>query len=345
MNYDGSDMSLDQSQNDVLENLRWLAASDPKQARATFQAFLQNGDAAVNDLLTSASRPGDGRLRKMIATVFRMDTGATSLEPWLRRWLEVEPDEFTKAAIESALANRTPTPPRATTRNPATETLEAYRFVADRLCHRIRNAMTLPNAQIKRLEHLIGDINDAALKNELMEILAGFQTGFVRISRNVEFDTGDDYLTWQSIPLVNWLYSMEKEFTARFGPAKIVVTYDPVVRRANVRATRFFLETIFGNLWSNAIQASEPPCRFEIQCAVDSKRAMLDILVLDNGPGLTETHLDTAFQQVFSTISQARGRGLLEIADAVIRLQGSVELAKVTPDEYRVRISMPVEVP
>jgi len=332
-------------QNGVLDDLRWLAASDPKRARATFQEILQHGGDALDNLLAVASRPGDGRLRQMIATVYRTDTtGATVLEPWLRRWLSVEPDEFTKAAIESALVSRTAAPAvRPTPRSPAAQALEAYRFVADRLCHRVRNAMSLPGAQIKRLEHLIPGVSDAALKNELMDIFAGIQAGFVRISRNVEFDIGDDYLTWQPIPLTNWLRSMEKEFTGRFGPAKLVIACDPAVRRVIVRAPRFLLETIFGNLWSNAVQAADPPCRFEVQFALDSERAVVDTLILDNGPGFAETHLDTAFQQVFSTKSQTRGRGLLEIADAVVRLQGSVALVKAAAGEYRVRIGLPVE--
>lgn len=345
MNCDGNDMKTDR-QKDAVENLRWLAASDPKRARIAFQALARNGDDNLRDLLESASRPGEGRLRQMIATVFKTDSGAVTLEPWLRRWLTTESDEFTKTAIESALASRSPASfTRSVHRNSVTQVVESYRFVADRLCHRIRNAMTLPNAQIKQLEHLIRDVNDPELKKELTEILAGFQTGFVRISRNVEFDTGDDYLAWQSIPLFTWLDSMEKEFSARYDVAKLVVTCEPIVRRATVRATRFFLETIFGNLWSNAIQAAEPPYRFELQCALDTERATLNVLVLDNGPGFAEAHLDTAFQQVFSTKSQSRGRGLLEVADAVVRLQGAVELTRFGPSEYRVRIRLPVESP
>jgi sensor histidine kinase regulating citrate/malate metabolism len=54
-------------------------------------------------------------------------------------------------------------------------------------------------------------------------------------------------------------------------------------------------------------------------------------------------HLETAFQQIFSTKSDSRGRGLLEIADAVLRLQGTVELTKASTGEYRIRITMPVE--
>jgi signal transduction histidine kinase len=337
-------MLPDHLQDDALSNLRWLAASDPKQARAAFLALLQRQENVLNEVLTSASRPGDGRLRHMIATVFRTDANAAILEPWLRQWLEVESDEFTKAAIEAALASRAPAVvARPASRSPAFQTVEAYRYVADRLCHRVRNALTLPSAQIKRLEHLIGEVNDAALRQELAEILAGFQTGFIRVSRNVEFDTGDDYLTWLTIPLVSWLEATANEFASRFGPAKHAVNCDPAVRRIKVRATRFLLETIFGNLWSNAIQAVDSPCNIEIQCALDSVRGIIEILVLDNGSGFPEMQLETAFQQVFSTKSESRGRGLLEVADAVLRLQGTVELTQVATSDYRIRIRLPVE--
>jgi signal transduction histidine kinase len=346
LNYDGNAMRPDKRQDDALSNLRWLAASDPKQARVAFRALLQGQENALNDVLRSASRPGDGRLRQMIATVFRTEANATILDSWLRQWLEVESDEFTKAAIESALASRVPAvADRPPSRSSAVQTVEAYRYVADRLCHRVRNALTLPSAQIKRLEYLVGQVVDAALRQELAEILAGFQTGFLRVSRNVEFDTGDDYLTWQTIPFVSWLESTANEFAGRFGPARHTVTCDPAVRRARVRATRFLLETIFGNLWSNAIQAIDSPCNIDVQCALDSERGIIDILVLDNGSGFPEMQLDTAFQQVFSTKSESRGRGLLEVADAVLRLQGTVELAKVATEEYRIHIHLPVEAP
>lgn len=337
-------MAPEQNPESVVTTLRWLAASDPKQARTAFCALLQGDAALLNDVLKSASRPGDGRLRQMIATVYRTDATATALEPWLRQWIEIEPDEFTKSAIANALSARIPeVPPRPSPRSQAANTVEAYRYVADRLCHRVRNAMSLPSAQLARLAHIARDVGDPVLQTELMEVLAGLQTGLRRISRNVQFDTGDDYLTWQSIPIVAWLEASANEFASRFGHAKFVVTCDQVVRRTTVRATRFFLETAFGNLWSNAVQAVEPPCRIDVQCALDSQKGQVEMLIVDNGPGFPETHLETAFQQVFSTKSDSRGRGLLEIADAIVRLQGTVQLSRSANGEYRIRISIPVE--
>lgn len=343
----GNAMAHDGVQGDILTMLRQLVACDPKEARRTFHSLLKGEQSILNNVLTSASRPGDGRLRQMVATACKTDENAKKmLEPWLRRWLDVESDEFTKAAIESALTSRSPpvtvrpSPPVS-----ALQFVEAYRYVSDRLCHRVRNALTLPSAQIQHLEYLIRGVGDATLKQELAQILAGFQTGIIRISRNVEFDTGDDYLKWQAIYFISWLDSAAMEFTGRFGPARHAITCDPLVRRATVRATRFLLETIFGNLWSNSIQAAGPHCTINIQCALDSTRGMLDILFLDDGPGFPEAQLETAFQQAYSTKSVSRGRGLLEVAEAVSRLQGKVELTWRTSNEYRVRIQLPVENP
>lgn len=344
MIYGGSAMAPEQTSDKVVTKLRWLAASDPKQARTEFYALLQGDVTILNEVLKSASRPGDGRLRQMIATVFRTDASATSLEPWLRQWIEIEPDEFTKSAIATALSARmSEEASRPSPRSHAANTVEAYRYVADRLCHRVRNAMSLPSAQIVRLEHIAREVGDPILQTELMEVLTGLQKGLRRISRNVEFDTGDDYLTWQSVPIVGWLETSANEFASRFGDAKFVVSCDQAVRRIKVRATRFFLETAFGNLWSNAVQAVEPPCRIDMQCALDSRRGQIEMLIVDNGPGFPEAHLETAFQQVFSTKSDSRGRGLLEIADAIGRLQGTVQLTKTVDGDYRIRISIPVE--
>jgi signal transduction histidine kinase len=335
-------MSPDTLGDDRLD-IRWLTASDPKRARALFQSMLDAGGSSLDELLSAASRPGDGRVRQMIATVYRTVPTAAVLEPWLQKWLAVETDEFTRTALESALRSRGQAPIRQRAiRNAAELTVDAYRFVADRLCHRVRNAMALPNAHLKRLEMAVAMMPDGEERAELTAILSGIQAGFVRIARNVEFDTDDRYLVWDAVTLTDWLSSQERKFSERFGPAQLVINGHPLVRDCRVRATPFLLDTLFGNLWNNAVQASEPPCKLVLECAMDAGRSQLIVVVLDSGPGFTEQHLDMAFQQVFSTKSASRGRGLLEIADAATRLQGSVELTRRVGGDYRVRLTLPL---
>ena len=328
-----------------LDRLRALAASDPKAARLAFSALLGGSADGLTFVLNAASRPGEGRLRQMVATVFRTNATADGLESWLRSWREVESDEFTRNAIDIALESRSPAPPqKPAARSSVIQSAEAYRYVSERLCHRVRNALALPGTQINRLERLAKEVTDAETRAELTIILGGLQTGFRRIARSVEFDTGDGYLAWQSIAIIPWLETSSSELASKFGPAKLRVCGDPVIRRVRSQATPFHLETLFGNLWANAIQSVEPSeCVIEVQCAVDSRNGSLIMLVIDNGPGFTASQLDTAFSQTFSTKSASRGRGLLEMADAVLKLQGDVRLVSVQGLEYRIQIRLPIE--
>ena len=331
------------SLDDRVSELRVLVASDPKRARTAFLEILETCERDV-ELLRLLSGPGDGRLRQMVATVFRAGKHMVLLQPWLEQWIQLEPDEFTKNAIASALALHSPKP-ESNTQNVlhVSDAVVSYRYVADRLCHRVRNAMANPSAQIFRLESVIGRITDPAVKSDLVTILGGLESGFDRISRCVAFETRDDYLTWQSISLVSWLDRADIDFIGQYGHATQSITCDPVVRQARIHASRFLLDTIFGNVWTNAIQAVAGSCHIEFQCSVDPQANNLFITVIDNGNGFDQQDMDTAFLQMYSSKSRHRGRGLLEIADGVNRLQGNVRLVPDGQGLIRLQIRLPME--
>ena len=64
----------------------------------------------------------------------------------------------------------------------------------------------------------------------------------------------------------------------------------------------------------------------------------------DNGEGFSPELREIVFQQVYSSKNNSgRGRGLMEIQDAVERLAGRVELYEAKPSDFRIRISVPLE--
>lgn len=329
----------------LIAKLRLLAASDPKEARAVIQDLLaKKRKAEVHAILDGISGPEDGRIRQAVATVFRTSDNFKELESWLRQWIKVEADEFTRNAIATALAASESLDLSASpVTTQSSNAVSSYRYVADRLCHRVRNAMSLPSLQVLRLERLVKRVEDPNLKNDLVQILTRLEQGFTRISRIVEFDTGDDYQKWDSINVIDWAESNANKLAAQFGNASLTVACAPAVRNSLVRATRFLLDTTFGNLWSNAVQAVEGPCKINMQCALNSATKELEITLIDNGSGFDKGHLEIAFQQMYSTRSENRGRGLLEIADAVTRMQGRVRLVQQTNSQYRLQIRLPVE--
>ena len=64
--------------------------------------------------------------------------------------------------------------------------------------------------------------------------------------------------------------------------------------------------------------------------------------VLDNGEGFSEALIGVAFQQQFSSTRDVqRGRGLLEVSEAVDRLGGSVKLFQYQAGDFRIKILFP----
>ena len=68
----------------------------------------------------------------------------------------------------------------------------------------------------------------------------------------------------------------------------------------------------------------------------------LELVVLDNGPGFSPTASAAAFREQHSTKAPHRGRGLLEVQDAVERLGGSVWLFEYRCSELRIQLRLPL---
>ena len=70
------------------------------------------------------------------------------------------------------------------------------------------------------------------------------------------------------------------------------------------------------------------------------KGKQVELRISDNGEGFSSELKDVVFQQVYSTRSGNRGRGLLEIQDAIEQLRGHIELYQAKPSEFRILIRL-----
>lgn len=170
------------------ELLRKEAVGNPKRAREMLTKLIKGPARELEQTLERASRPGEGRVRQVVATAYRlMVEGPAVLRPWLEKWLADEPDEFAKRALRAATDARSilgghaelPPAPTELPRNIAA----TYRYVTERLCHKIRNSLGLPDTQLVRLTALIGTVQDPSARASLTEILAGLRSGFERIAK------------------------------------------------------------------------------------------------------------------------------------------------------------------
>lgn len=325
------------------ERFRKLAVGDPRRAREWLVRTVTQRSEAITRVMELASRPGEGRVRQLVATTIRVNVAArAALRPWLDRWLAVEADDFALRAIRDVVEGeqQSATPVSATAAEMPRHFPETYRYVSERLCHLVRNALALPDTELMRLANATRLVKDEGTRATLTEILAGLRTGFQRVARAVEFDQRDGHLTWGSIHLAEWIRRATADYGQRFGSARLTVRGGDEPR-ARVWAAPFLLETVFTNLWTNAVQVVGVECKVDVEITTVGKS--LEVLVIDSGAGFDEAARSVVFQSQYSTKVSGGGRGLLEIAEAVSRLQGKVCLAPVSPTSHRIQIVLPLE--
>ncbi|GII27168.1 histidine kinase [Planotetraspora mira] len=104
------------------------------------------------------------------------------------------------------------------------------------------------------------------------------------------------------------------------------------------------LVTVLGNLIDNAMEAAmsgSPPARVTVHVRTDGTDCL--IRVTDNGPGLDPAAAQEAFQRGWTTKGTGRGIGLAMVAQAVRRLNGTIEVSDDGGAVFTVRLPLPVE--
>jgi signal transduction histidine kinase len=332
-----------QEANSLYERLRVLAVEDPREARKLFLFTFEANEPNLADLLTALRSPGEGRLRQVVANAVRSHPEKARLVNELIRWRETETDEFTRRAIEGALAgvDRT-TLTDSSYRQPVaipSELGDVYRYVSDRLRHRLRNTMLSVQTQASRLKRAIG----TNVESEIQGILGRLNDSIIAMGRDLEATSLDpEYFRERSIGLLDWLAQFHARYSSKY-PSITLRFSEAVDDTVRVVANEYLLETLFWNLWANAHQAIGDTCQIIISLRSSGDR--IEVLISDNGGGFPRELKDVVFQQVYSTKEQGRGRGMLEVQDAVERLGGRIELYATGVEDFRVRIYLPKELP
>jgi signal transduction histidine kinase len=325
----------------LYERLRILAIEDPKRARELFLEAYAAHDPSMEDLFVQLRRPNHGRVRQLIANALRTHPERARAVSELSAWQQTETDEFTRRAIAATLAGADAPGPRRTRVIRASplpsDVIDMYRYVAGRLRHRLRNTMLTAQAQAGRLRgHGV-----VATDPDFQIALAKVNDALLSLGRELEAtDVDPAYFEQRQVVLADWLKQLNVKYTSRYSAVTLTIT-DAEHAHIRVFASEYLLETIFWNIWLNAQQATPVNCAISITFQVSDKRLILQIV--DNGPGFSRELKDIAFQQMYSSSKdKGRGRGLLEIQDAVERLAGEIRLVEMQ-SYYRIEIQLPLE--
>lgn len=335
-------MQSTDSGGDVIEGLRRLVRQNPKEARRQVQAILSSEQNGRATFLAGLGGVGDGRLRQCVANAVIADR---SLLPTatdsLQGWLATETDEFARRSIASALqqvAGGKRVSPKAGLIDPALVT--AYRYVSDRLAHELRNTLLIPQARLNELLSLVSSLGDDQTRARILSCLGQLGDEFQEVGRLAVSNPDDEYFRFRPITILDWIERMKGTYAKRYSALGFESLGEPAAQAAKVMANDYFLRLAFWNLWLNSHQAVGSACKISIEFSLEQGK--LRLIILDNGTGFRADAVGVAFHDRFSKSGDHRGRGLLEVQDAVEQLQGSAELVKHASGTYRVALILPV---
>ncbi len=226
----------------------------------------------------------------------------------------------------------------------------AWREVAQRIAHEIKNPLTPIQLSTERILRLIERAGAAAPSPEL---LAAVGDSASLIGREVstlktlvdEFSAFARFPTSKPVPssVNDILENALNVFEGRLDGVKIHRDLSPGL--PVVQADPDQMKRVVVNLIDNAAEALEHSLRKEIwvSSALDSERDVVEITVADSGPGIPPEAKERLFLPYFSTKRTGTGLGLAIVNRIVTEHHGSIRAEENLPTGSKFVIELPVE--
>ncbi|MGE0444450.1 MAG: ATP-binding protein [Vicinamibacterales bacterium] len=217
----------------------------------------------------------------------------------------------------------------------------AWREVARRLAHEIKNPLTPIQLSAERIRRHFGNAPDAtrALVDECTSTIVGEVESlkglvdefsqFARMPAPRAVPTDLHALLTETLGLYNGIFA-EVEIRPCFTATLPRVAVDPEqIRRVVI------------NLIDNAIEAMDRKGTIDISTAHDQANNVVRIVVADDGPGIPPAERDKLFLPYYSTKRRGSGLGLAIVRRIVAEHGGNIDVADHEPRGTRFSIELP----
>jgi len=217
----------------------------------------------------------------------------------------------------------------------------AWREVARRLAHEIKNPLTPIQLSAERLQRhfsaapapakaLVDECTTTIVGEvESLKMLVDEFSQFARMPapRTVPTDLAD--LIHQTLALYNGIFTdvrIDEQFAAGV----------PLVRLDAEQIRRVII-----NLVDNAIEAMDRKGRIVLETQLDETNSLVRLTVADDGPGIPPAEREKLFLPYYSTKRRGSGLGLAIVRRIIAEHGGSIDVGDNTPHGTRFTIELP----
>jgi two-component system, NtrC family, nitrogen regulation sensor histidine kinase NtrY len=232
-----------------------------------------------------------------------------------------------------------------------TQRVAAWRDVARRLAHEIKNPLTPIQLCAERLRRHFGGASEPtrALVDECTATIVGEVESlkalvdefaqFARMPAPRAVPSSLNGVLAETLALYNGLFShihIERHFAPVLPPVRLDVEQ---IRRVVINLVDNAIEAM-GGMQAGVRPNGEPP-RIAIETRYDAANAVARIVIADNGPGVPPADRDKLFMPYYSTKRRGSGLGLAIVRRIVTEHGGSIELGDNSPQGSRFVIELP----
>ena len=226
------------------------------------------------------------------------------------------------------------------------QSMVAWREVARRIAHEIKNPLTPIQLSAQRLEKLMADAPASAAVSESTRTIVEHVSSIKRLA--------DEFSKFARLPTIELsksdLNSLISELIAsyaeRFPSMTFQVITDPHL--PNVFMDREQIRRALINLLDNAVAALETSstpasaARISVRIVFLQRTQSVQIEVADNGPGISATNRERIFEPYFTTRSEGTGLGLAIVNTVISDHGGSIRLYNNQPHGARFVLEFPI---
>jgi two-component system nitrogen regulation sensor histidine kinase NtrY len=217
----------------------------------------------------------------------------------------------------------------------------AWREVARRLAHEIKNPLTPIQLSAERLKRKLSDLQPPL--QDLVQECTSTIIGEVESLKGLvdEFSQFARMPAPRAVPteLHQFLNDTLALYDGLFGSVEFQKHYDETVTQ--VRLDPEQMKRVVINLIDNAIEAMGRQGTIVIETARDRSNSLVRIVVADTGPGIPPAERDKLFLPYYSTKGRGSGLGLAIVRRIVAEHGGSIDVTDNVPTGTRFIIELP----
>ena len=217
----------------------------------------------------------------------------------------------------------------------------AWREVARRLAHEIKNPLTPIQLSAERLRRKLSDV--APPLQDLVQECTSTIIGEVESLKGLV----DEFSQFARMPAPRavptefhaFLNDTLALYDGLFASVEFEKHYDPAVTQVRVDPEQ--MKRVMINLIDNAIEAMGRQGTIVIETARDVSNSLVRIVVADTGPGIPAAERDKLFLPYYSTKGRGSGLGLAIVRRIVAEHGGSIDVTDNVPTGTRFIIELP----